>query len=283
VRAELPRLRPRLGGADVAVFHDAIAFHEPAWGVAATRERYPDYLRALAGFRGIACVSDFSRRQLLDAWEQLGIVSTAEMRTVRLGLRVDHLAPRPAGPKPVVEGVPRRVLCVSTLEPRKQHAALLDAAETLWAEGRRFELHLIGLHNRGFPPEIPRRIAALRAADRPLRWEGAVSARELDAAYAGADLTIYPSSCEGFGLPVWESLHYGVPCLTTDGGALAEIAPGGGTLVVPAGDRAALTTAWRELLENPSLLDTLGREAQRRPLRSMAAYAADLEGFLAQL
>ena len=36
------------------------------------------------------------------------------------------------------------ILCVGSLEPRKNHAAVLYAAETLWREGRRFRVQLIG-------------------------------------------------------------------------------------------------------------------------------------------
>jgi glycosyltransferase involved in cell wall biosynthesis len=280
VRDQLPRLRNVLRGPDVAIFHDAIAFHEPAWGVASTIERYPSYLRSLAAFKGIACVSAFSRQQLVDAWDQLGIETKAQLEAIPLGLRVDHLGPRVTEPRPVPTDRPLQLLCVSTLEPRKNHAALLDAAERLWNAGETFSLRLIGLHNRGFPPAIPTRVAALQAKGHPLQWDGAVSARALQGAYEEADLSLYPSLCEGFGLPVWESLYHGTPCLTTDGGALAEVAPGGGTVVVPAGDGAALAEALGDLLSSRPELERLTKEACTRPLRTMADYADDLMAFV---
>lgn len=283
VRDELPRLRPGLRGPDVAIFHDAIAFHRPDWGVPTTVERYPAYLRSMAPFRGIACVSDFSRSQLVKAWETLGVESAAVLETIPLGLRTDHLGERPKAPKTIPTDRPLRLLCVSTIEPRKNHEALLEAAEALWTRGARFELQLIGLHNRGFPPAVPKRIEALQAAGRTLYWHGAVSAQTLREAYARADLTIYPSLCEGFGLPVWESLYHGTPCLTTQGGALAEIAPGGGCVQTPGFCHNCFRNALGELLDAPARLQELAAQAHARPMRTMADYAADLLAFFASL
>lgn len=283
VREELPRLRNVMRGPDIAIFHDAIAFLQPEWGVSATTERYPAYLRSLAGFKGIACVSEFSRQQLNEAWKRLGIESEAVLEAIPLGLRTDHLGARVTEATEIPKDRPLRLLCVSTIEPRKNHASLLQACERLWKRGIQFELRLIGLHNRGFPPEIPSRIAEMQKSGQPVRWDGAVSAETLRLAFETADLSIYPSLCEGFGLPVWESLYHGTPCVTTDGGALAEVAPGGGCAIVPHGDTNALEQTMAHLLQSPETLERLTIEACTRPLRTMSAYADDLVAFVKRL
>ena len=280
VRDALPRWRARSSAPDLAIFHDAIAFFHPEWGVPQTVARYPAYLRSLAAFRGVACVSEFSKGQLLRAWEHLGVTAATAVRTVPLGLRPETLGPRPGEVK-TDRAVPR-LLCISTIEPRKNHEALLHACERLWSTGYRFSLELIGMLNRGFASPVPALIAAAQAAGRPLAWQGAVSAAVLHATIREADLTIYPSHCEGFGLPVWESLYFGVPCLTTTGGALAEVAPGGGCLLA-APDAAGLEIELRSFLDQPERRARLRAEARARPLRTLQTYAGELRSFLDEL
>ncbi|MGH9294985.1 MAG: glycosyltransferase, partial [Acidimicrobiales bacterium] len=68
----------------------------------------------------------------------------------------------------------------------------------------------------------------------------------------GASALAYPSLYEGFGLPPLEAMSAGVPVVTTDGGALPEVA-GPASVVVPAGDAAALAGALEEVLTDEAL------------------------------
>ena len=52
-----------------------------------------------------------------------------------------------------------------------------------------------------------------------------LSLKEMAAIYQQADIMIYPSFFEGFGIPILESLFCGVPVITSQGGCFAE--PGG--------------------------------------------------------
>jgi glycosyltransferase involved in cell wall biosynthesis len=51
--------------------------------------------------------------------------------------------------------------------------------------------------------------------------------------YNAADLLVYPSICEGFGLPVMEAMACGVPVVTSFGSSLEEVAGGAAILVDP--------------------------------------------------
>ncbi len=282
VRRALPSIRDLVHRRDVAIFHDAIAFEHPHWGVPDTIKRFPEYLASLAKFSAVACVSEYSRRQLLRSWETLGIRSDARVEAIPLGLRIDHLGPRPAKTPPPTLDRPLRLLCVSTIEPRKNQMVLLEAAESLWAQGHRFELRFIGMLNRGFPTDFPQRVDALQKAGRPVFWDGSLSATSLQRAYLAADLTVYPSSSEGFGLPVYESLYYHTPVITTAKGALAEIPRGSGCLQVdPTGP--ALREAILAVLTHHDRRRGLAREAAAVPLRTLADYASDLMRLLKTL
>ena len=56
---------------------------------------------------------------------------------------------------------------------------------------------------------------------------------EARALVAAAHATVFMSLYEGFGLPIAESLWQGTPCLCSDHGSMAEIAKGGGCLMIP--------------------------------------------------
>lgn len=281
VGPRLPELKQLVNGPLVAVFHDCIAFHRPEWGVPATVERYPQYLRELAGLDGIACVSEFSRKELLLALEKVGAKPPRQIRVIPLGLRTDHLG-EPDSTGKIQTGRPPTILCVATIEPRKNHTALLVAAESLWDRGFDFKLILVGMVNRGSGRPIESEIKRLQTQNRPIEWRGSLSAGDLAALYRTVDATIFPSVCEGFGLPVLESLYFGKPCLSANGGALREVAPGGGTLVANP-DAEGMTAIMEKYLSSNECRQRLQHEAMNREIRTMSDYAADLIDYISEL
>jgi glycosyltransferase involved in cell wall biosynthesis len=166
-----------------------------------------------------------------------------------------------------------RILSVGTLEGRKNHLALLQAAAALWDSGAQFELQLLGLARPDTAKAALDLIAALQRAGRPLVYGGSVTDETLHAAYRKCSFTVYPSLIEGFGLPVLESLQHGRPCICSGRGALAESAVGGGCIALNSVDGTSLATAIRSLLENPSELSTLATAARSRKLQTWNGYA----------
>ena len=79
-----------------------------------------------------------------------------------------------------------------------------------------------------------------------------ISHEEMVQKYASASVAVVPSIYEGFGLPAVEAMACGVPLVSTDGGALAEVVEDAG-LVVSAGDAKALANAIRRLFEDDDL------------------------------
>jgi glycosyltransferase involved in cell wall biosynthesis len=182
--------------------------------------------------------------------------------------------PPPPGYQRVAPARPR-VLSVGRLEPHKNHAALLHAAEVLWREGLDFELELIG--GPGWSTEVvDRQLAALERAGRPLVRHGSVSDEQLWRAIRDASFTVFVSLHEGFGLPVSESLACGTPVITTRYGSQGEIAQGGGCLTVDPRDDDALVEAMRTLITDPATEARLRAEAAARPDRTWQDYATEL-------
>jgi glycosyltransferase involved in cell wall biosynthesis len=118
------------------------------------------------------------------------------------------------------------IVVVGSHDTRKNHLAVLHAAEMLWKEGLDFRLTFIG--GGGSNREFLRQIEMLSFRGRPVEVRTAVPDNELKAAISAARFTVFPSLHEGYGLPVAESMALGTPVITTDYGATAEIAHGGG-------------------------------------------------------
>ncbi|HSJ21020.1 MAG TPA: glycosyltransferase family 1 protein [Nocardioidaceae bacterium] len=167
------------------------------------------------------------------------------------------------------------VLCVGSHEPRKNHLAVLHAADLLWRRGLRFALLFVG-GNAWKCERFQERVAALK---RQRRFVESVSSLDDDllwAAYQLAHVVVFPSINEGFGLPIAEALACGTPVITSRHGSMAEVAGQGGALLVDPRDDHDLAGALERVLEDPVLHARLSADARRRPARTWDEYAADL-------
>jgi glycosyltransferase involved in cell wall biosynthesis len=171
------------------------------------------------------------------------------------------------------------VLVVGSHEPRKNHLAVLYAAEVLWAEGLQFELAFVG--GAGWKGEqFQAMVDEASRNDRPVVTRRGLPDDVLAAAYAGARFTVFPSWNEGFGLPVAESLAAGTPVITSRFGSMAEIAAAGGALLVDPRRDDEIIAAMRQLLTDDATLARLQTEAKDFPVRTWRTYATETWEFL---
>ncbi len=170
------------------------------------------------------------------------------------------------------------VLVVGVHDPRKNHLVVLEAAERLWRDGHVFELLFIG--GGGWTAhEFDWHLQQLAGEGRSVSARRRASETELWAAYTLARFSVYPSLLEGFGLPIAESLALGTPVITSGYGSMAELAEGGGAVLVDPRDVSALTAQMRRLLTDDQLLETLRAEARERDFGSWESYASDVWSF----
>jgi radical SAM superfamily enzyme YgiQ (UPF0313 family)/glycosyltransferase involved in cell wall biosynthesis len=116
----------------------------------------------------------------------------------------------------------RIILYVGTIEPRKNLPKLIDAfAQRLLSGELEHRLVCVGPYgwkSRG----LDRLIASSRVAE-AITFTGYVPFDDLPALYSLAEMFVYPSMYEGFGLPVVEAMACGVPVITGRTAALAEV------------------------------------------------------------
>lgn len=279
----LSRLATRCPARRVAVCHDTIGWRRPDLTLAVRRAGFVEYLDSLRTFDAVLAVSREAADDLRALWETQapdGVTPPVHVA----GWPADEYFLNPAGDEdlpPAAASALPQVLCVGTFEPRKNHLALLDAAEILWGAGIRFELVLAGRTTAEWGGTVETRVGALRAAHRPVDWRRHVSDEALRALYRRCRFTVFPSLAEGFGIPIVESLRHGRPCLCGGNGALGELAAGGGCLVVTnQADPHELAEGLRRLLTDDALHARLSAEARDRPFPTWQDYVREVGSFL---
>ena len=179
-----------------------------------------------------------------------------------------------------VPGLPM-ALVVGSHEPRKNHLAVLHAAELLWREGLEFSLLLVG-GNSWNSQRFTTVLHNLQSLGRPVHALRALSDELLWAAYATARCTVFPSLNEGFGLPVAESIASGTPVITSNFGSMREIAEAGGALLVDPRDDHDIARALRRLLTDDALQADLAQRARERPHRTWEHYGDETWRYLVE-
>jgi glycosyltransferase involved in cell wall biosynthesis len=221
----------------------------------------------------ILTISEYSRRALLE-FAATAQWSMPRIEVIRLGgelspqlvARRSRLSASKPDEKLYLRG--RYVLFVSTIEIRKNHGLLVRVWRRLIARhGADAVPVLIFAGQVGWM--VDDLLADLAASD----WLGGkvehrpgLSDAELDEAYDGCLFTIFPSLCEGWGLPVAESLAHGKFCLASNRTSIPEV---GGDLIDyfdPSDDDDAAAKIERLLFERGYLAARESRlRAEYRP------------------
>lgn len=136
------------------------------------------------------------------------------------------------------------LLCALALLPERVHLRVLD----VFPEGTPLGDLVQSLH-----------------LERRVRFDGKVSAEELDRAYRTATAVVVPSLFEGFGLPALEGLAVGTPVIAARAGALPEVlARAGAGRLVPPADAPALAKEIAFVLEEWDAEHTRARASRAR-------------------
>jgi glycosyltransferase involved in cell wall biosynthesis len=216
----------------------------------------PENVREFKGFaaavfkraKGLIAISESTR---FDAVRLLGL-DPGRIEVIYPGVSDAYFEAAPRQPSPL----PRPyILCVGTIEPRKNVNLLLDAYAQLSASTRE-EFDLVVVGPVGWKSEST--MARLQAPPPGVRYLGYIPESDMPAIVAGAAVVAYPSLYEGFGLPVAEAMACGVPVVTSTVSSLPEVVGDGGLLVDPQ-SVSDTRSALERLLGTPSLRSRLGK------------------------
>jgi glycosyltransferase involved in cell wall biosynthesis len=148
------------------------------------------------------------------------------------------------------------------LQRRKNVTTLVDAYVRLrQADAIRHRLVLSG-HKDVLHHEIFATVRNTGYAEE-LRFVGRVEEDDLVALYNAADVFVYPSLYEGFGLPPLEAMACGTPVVTSTAASLPEVVGDAAMMVDPL-DVEALATAIATIVRDPSLQSCLSAQGVQR-------------------
>lgn len=249
VREQKDRLRL------VALVHHPLGM-ETGLEAAVTAALLDSEAEALRGVAAIVTTSGTTR----DALSECFAIASERVVVARPGLDEPAGTPDRATPRP--NGTVT-LLAVGSVIARKGYDILVGALERL--EILPWRCLIIGSldHDPSCAAALRAQIAAA-GLDARVTLAGAMSAADVRARYAAADLFVQPSRLEGFGMAALEAQAYGLPVVATRAGALPE-ALGLGAWFVPVDDVEALAEALGKLIAN---------EAQRRAWSQKATKAA---------
>jgi len=249
-----PPSRARL----TATIHDLTCWRMPDFHTRGNVEADRSFAhRILKQASGLIAVSENTRR---DAIELLGI-HPDKVVTIHSGVPESYFSATEEEARLVVRKhrlSKPYVLCVGTVEPRKNIDRLLDAwASNEWF-AEEFDLVLAGPAGWGSGSTLAR----LRSSPRGVRWLGYVAEDDMPGLTRGATLLAYPSLYEGFGFPVAQAMAAGVPVITSNTSSLPEVAGPGAVLVDPhsVSDIGSALSRLLESVELRSRLGSAGRE-----------------------
>jgi glycosyltransferase involved in cell wall biosynthesis len=155
----------------------------------------------------------------------------------------------------------RFLLYLGTLEPRKNLLALLEAYATLRARDDTAPPLVLAGARGWYYQDLFARVRTL-GLERAITFAGYVRDEDQPLWYASAELFIYPSLFEGFGLPVAEALACGAPVVTTNVSSLPEAA-GDVAMLADPHQPEALARAMQQVLSSD---ETRRQMAARGPV-----------------
>lgn len=174
-------------------------------------------------------ISEYTKNDLIQ-WLEKRKHRIPTIDVIRLGDAYQLSSPKPPHqkifPSELINKEDEFVLCVGTVEARKNHTLLyytyklaksrgvkLPRLVIAGRPGHRTE-NIIGIINDD--PDVNSDIVMLfNADDHELSW-----------LYQNCRFTVYPSFYEGWGLPIAESVANGIPCICSNTSSMTEVAPG---------------------------------------------------------
>lgn len=200
---------------------------------------------------------DILREYRIPDWKVVAIPLAAEHhfqpvrdQTVLKGIRERYRLPE------------RFILAVGNLQPRKNLLRLIEAFGALRQAGyREHRLILVG-QSRWKESDLLTAIQGL-GLENEIITTGYVPDEHLAAIYSAADVFVYPSLYEGFGLPPLEAMACGTPVITSATSAIPEVVGDAALLVEPT-DVRALAVALERVLSNPDERQRLGKAGMAR-------------------
>ena len=206
----------------------------------------------------IITISEFSKREIMDLLsvpeERIAVIPCAAHCTDVLE-SFDSLSAKYGIRRPYL-------LYVGTIEPRKNLVRLLRAFELLKVRDH-IPHQLVLAGGRGWnTEEFDTALAASSVKDSIIQT-GYITESEKNTLYQNAEVFVFPSVYEGFGIPPLEAMHWACPVVAADAESLPEVVGDAAVLVNPL-DEESIAEGIRKLLTDTEYADILREKGRQQ-------------------
>ncbi|MCD2165497.1 glycosyltransferase family 4 protein [Comamonas koreensis] len=215
-------------GVDVRfVLYDLLPITMPQFFPEDAEANHSRWVSVAAQTDGVICISQ-SVADEFKAWCQKRAANLPQIDWFHMGADIESSTPSQGLPEDAVVTLDKlsmrpTFLMVGTVEPRKGHAQVLDAANALWNCSADFNLVLVG--KQGWKVEkLVNDLQAHSQLGERLFWLQGISDEYLAKVYAQSDCLIAASYGEGFGLPLIEAAQIDLPIIARDIPVFREVA-----------------------------------------------------------
>lgn len=153
------------------------------------------------------------------------------------------------------------ILTVSTISPRKNIDGLVKAFNLVRNKVSNYKLVIAG--KNGWLYESVYKLVDNLELNHSVIFTGGVNDDELKFLYTNADVFVYPSFYEGFGLPPLEAMSYGIPCVVSDRTSIPEVVEDAAVKVDPY-DLNQLSDNIFKIIEDKNLYKSLRVSSKER-------------------
>lgn len=211
----------------------------------------------------IITISEFSKKEIVD---RLGYPQK-NISVVYPGVDIDRYRPMPVGEETMerfgLNPDAKTILYVGMEQPRKNLPVLIKAFERLRRSGVNAKLLKIGRPHRMEDRKILMDAIREHGLQKDVVIIDYVPEEELPLVYNIADLLVFPSSYEGFGLPPLEAMACGCPVITSDAPVFIEVG-GEASLKIDPRDDMALAHEMKRVLQDEALASELKEQGLKQ-------------------
>lgn len=240
----------------IATIHDSIPLSHPEWVYSTRAHRLKNNFRlkyTASLLDRIICISEFAAN---DVMEHFGIPEN-KIDIIYHGIDQKFFQPVDSEIK---RGILEKynllskkyILHVSTLQPRKNQLRILDAYEKLPKSLKEeYPLVMVGKNGWGCD-DVVEKLQQLEK-NNTAKWLNNITDEALFALYQESTCFVFPSLYEGFGFPILEAMASNTPVITSNLGAMKEIAGENNAYLVDPYSADELSDAMKNLLQNSLL------------------------------
>ncbi|HEU0050741.1 MAG TPA: glycosyltransferase family 1 protein [Patescibacteria group bacterium] len=235
-------------GKSVLTIHDLLLRHEPASAKISTRGPFVRTIkrfgyrmllrRAIDHAKAILVPTEFVRQDVINHYR---------LTEQKISITSEGITALPA---PDFARVPNHpfIFYIGSAYPHKRLDLLLDAWRALSTRSPERELVIAGEHDVFLKKLISR---VQRESLPRVSFPGRLSDAELAGFLQKAEVFVFPSAHEGFGLPPLEALAQGCPVISSDAPSLKEILPNEGVFFFRSNDKNAMIQAFDTVFSAP--------------------------------